>query len=550
MGTHAVLVVGAIAQALPHVLRDPALEVLLRELACVGVLHLQVVPLDGGTAVGGRRPGHGEAGVPARRRRRAGSLRAHIGPRRRRGGRGFGLPHLVDGDHLEGVLHIVGQPRDGARGRGAVLRYSGAGGRGHAVTGDRGTVVVTSGEVEVHHPVTHLGDAGRQRRIRLPAHSHLDLPGDITVGVLGVVAHGVDDGEDAVEVGGRGDHHVLTLDRDLSGAAGGDGVGDRPVATRERVGVVGEHRYRVRGPGIDHGGVQHGRQQGPTGPAHGDLDGGLDRIVRAVGDGDRHRDDGSLRRLRSGLRRHRGAVQPDRHLRVLGVRAEGEGQFIVLRVRRGGGQVHRGLRAALLHLHQCTLQGGGQVLVLGGHLDRDREGRGCGHRIPHLAVGDLHGDRVRTREVLCCSVQEGGLVLDQLGAVGAPGDDQIRVGHPRRLGARPNPDVLRIGEVDGRLAAGLDLDGLPHPHRCLLGAARHPDVPVGGAIVRVLDLIAVPLLLILRGDTDDAALDDLHALGAALEGDGEVGRAAIGVGVVGQHVHLDRLGLRVQHVGR
>src|SRR5690625_2692393 len=244
------------------------------------------------------------------------------------------------------------------------------------------------------------------------------LDRDVTVRVMGVVYHYVVICQRAVEVRGRGDHHLVTIETDVAVTAGDAGGEDPPVTSGEGIGVVVENRDAAGVPGVDLRLVEAGGYQGPVRAAHGDLHGRGDGIVGPVADRDGHVDDGALGGAGAGLRRHGGALQGDVDLGILGELAEGEGQLVPFGVLGRGRQVHAALGTTLLDLEHGALQRGRQVLLLRCDPDRDRERRGRGGLVPDLPVGHLDGDRVLTGAAFRGAVQQRGGVLHDLGAVG------------------------------------------------------------------------------------------------------------------------------------
>src|SRR5690606_30448011 len=106
--------------------------------AARGRRDLQVVGGDVGATAHGCRPVDLELAVAEGEGRRRGALRLDVGPGDGRRAGGLGVPRLVDRRHREGVLDVVREVTDGARGRRALLAHAV---RLDAVPGDGGAVV-------------------------------------------------------------------------------------------------------------------------------------------------------------------------------------------------------------------------------------------------------------------------------------------------------------------------------------------------------------------------------------------------------------------------
>src|SRR5690625_6875409 len=72
------------------------------------------------------------------------------------------------------------------------------------------------------------------------------LDRDVTVRVMGVVYHYVVICQRAVEVRGRRDHHLVTIETDVAVTAGDAGGEDPPVTSGEGIRVVVENRDAAR----------------------------------------------------------------------------------------------------------------------------------------------------------------------------------------------------------------------------------------------------------------------------------------------------------------
>src|SRR5690606_16306115 len=122
-----------------------------------------------------------------------------------RGGRGRGVAYVVGRHDLEAVLGAVGEPGEGAGGRGALLPCGRSARGGDGVPGDRGAVVVPGGEHQLHAAVADLPDPRRGGGLGLPAHGRADLPDGATGRVAGAVLDRVGGAEHAGEVRVRGE---------------------------------------------------------------------------------------------------------------------------------------------------------------------------------------------------------------------------------------------------------------------------------------------------------------------------------------------------------
>ena len=513
------------------------------------IAALHVVLLQRRAAVLGPGPADLQLPVAALDLRGARRLRPHIRGGGGRGRRGRGVTDLVVRHHLEGVLGAVGEPRDGARGRLALLGDLAAARGGDRVAADRGAVVIARGERQLHGAIAHLTHARGRRRLRLAAHGRADLAAGPPFGITGGVLHRVARGEDAGELRVRFDDHLVALELHATVAGDQLGIHEGQRLPGERVGIVLEHVHAAGRPRVDHRLIQARGDLWAAAAGDGELERLRHRCGHGVGDGHRQLDRLPARGIQLGAHAQGAAADGGAHpLGQDGV-IHTELERITIGVLRRGAQIHGGRRAAGFHLDQGAAQRGRLVHLAAEHLDGDAERATCGGRISGGAVRDLHRDRVAALVVLGRAVHQRGLVRDQRGAVGVVGLRCVIVEHPGMLRARPHPHQGGVGQVDAQLAAGDHLEGPTHPDRRDAGGAGHPHVAGGGLLIAVGDGVAQTLLLLTGDHREDSVIAEQGAVGPVLHPHRQIGDRAIGVAIIGQHIHGDGLPRRVQHLG-